>query len=135
MDIVTKITLVASLIWVGYSASQFLTSYDAVCEKVEKFKKLAVETDSSDKELVLSNSLITICLSIGYTLLAYFSGLALWVILLIALKLLLTCRWSFEEIHRITKKGLIDTGMFKLSRTDAILNAIFGLMTAIFLVA
>ena len=43
MDIAIKITLVASIVLVGYNLHQLVTSYEAICEKVKEFNNFFVE--------------------------------------------------------------------------------------------
>lgn len=135
MDIAIKITLIASVILIGYSLSQLLTSYEGVCEKVKKFKELAVETESKDDEIKTSNTVLTCVLSIIFVVLSYLSGLAIWVVAVIATKMAITCFLSNLEINRILKSDVVDQSFFKLTKLDSMANVLTGLCVAVILVA
>lgn len=55
MDIAIKITLVASIVLVGYNLHQLVMSYEAICEKVKEFKAMALENDSDESAVRRSN--------------------------------------------------------------------------------
>lgn len=135
MEIAVKITLIASLILVGYSVSQMLTSFDAICEKVKRFKELAIETNSGDSELKMSNTILTGLMALVFVVLTYFSGLALWVVAVVATKLIVTCFMSYVEISRILKNEEMEPNFYRLAKVDAVINALMGLAVAIILVA
>ncbi|MCF0221888.1 MAG: hypothetical protein HUK19_06305 [Fibrobacter sp.] len=135
MEISIKLTLIASVILIGYNLSQLLTSYDGVCEKVKKFKSLAVETNSSKDELKLSNTVLTSALSITFVVLTYLSGLVLWVVGLVASKMVLTCLLSNMELSRIMNNDVVDQTFFKWTKVDALANILVGIWVALILVA
>lgn len=134
MAIAIKITLVAAVILIGYNLSQALTSYEGVCEKVKKFKELAVETDSKDDELRRSNTVLTGVLSLIFVGLVYLSGFAFWFVALVMAKMGFTCYASFLEIQSILKTGEIEKNVFVLSRMDSVANVLTGLGVALILV-
>ena len=123
------------MILIGYNLSQVLTSYEGVCDKVRKFKELAVETDSRDDELKRSNTVLTGLLALIFTTLTYLSGLALWVVGIVAAKMILTCYLSNMEINRILQTNSVDLKFFKLTKVDALVNILIGAGVALILVA
>lgn len=135
MGIAVKITLVASVILIGYNLSQMLTSYEGICEKVKKFKALAVETDSRDDELKRSNIVLTGLLSVIFVSLTYLSGLALWAVAVVAAKMVITCYLSNMEINRILETNVVDEKFFKITKIDAFVNILIGAGIALILVA
>lgn len=135
MDIAIKMTLIASVILIGYNLSQLLTSYDAICEKSRKLKSLAIESNSTDEELKLSNTMLTGVLSLIFVTLTYLSGFALWVVTLIALKMAVTCFMSNMELSRVMKNDVVDLPFFKLTKVDAITNILVGIGVDVILVA
>ena len=74
MDIAVKITLVASIVLVGYNLHQLVTSYEAICEKVKEFKAMALENDSDESSIRRSNFLLTGTLSVLFILLTYLNA-------------------------------------------------------------
>ena len=55
MDIVAKITMVASVIFMGFNASQFVASYATLCEKAHVVRNLARESDFEEIDLRRTN--------------------------------------------------------------------------------
>jgi len=135
MDIAIKMTLIASVILIGYNLSQLLTSYEGVCEKVKKFRSLAVDTNSTEKELWLSNTVLTGVLSSTFVVLTYLSGFAHWVVVVVAAKMAVTCYMSNMELSRIMKNDVVDQPFFRLTKVDAVANILFGIGVALILVA
>ncbi len=135
MEIAIKITLIASLILVGYSLSQLLTSYEGVCEKVKRFKELAVETESKDSEIKMSNTFLTGVLSVIFVVLLYLSGLAYWVVAVVAAKMVITCILSNKELNMILTSDSVDQNFFKVSKVDSVINILTGLAVAVILIA
>ena len=135
MEIAIKITLIASLILVGYSLSQLLTSYEGVCEKVKRFKELAVETESKDSEIKMSNTFLTGVLSVIFVVLLYLSGLAYWVVAVVAAKMVVTCILSNKELNMILTSDSVDQNFFKVSKVDSVINILTGLAVAVILIA
>ena len=134
MDIVAKITMVASIILMGYSASQVVTSYAALCEKADAFRDLARENDSQEIDLRRSNLALSLALAIGYVRVVYFSGLLPWISVVIALKLALTLFISDREICMVVRGTELKKTYFWLDKADSFVNVILGLLVAISLV-
>ena len=134
MDIVVKITVVASIILMGYSASQVVTSYAALCEKVNAFRDLARENASEEIDLRRSNLALSLALSVGYVLLVHFSGLVPWISAVIAVKLALTLFFSDRELCMVIRGVEFKKSYFWLDKADAFVNVVLGLLVALFLV-
>lgn len=135
MDVVSKITLVASVVLFGYNLYQLLTSYEATCEKVEEFKHLAKEGGSDEVAVKRSNFLLTGLLSSGFCTLVYLSNLAYWVVGIVVLKMLLTVLLSHLEIERVFRSNAIDRHFFYLTKMDAAANALIGIAVAIVVIS
>ncbi|MCQ2105677.1 MAG: hypothetical protein MJZ26_07785 [Fibrobacter sp.] len=135
MDIAVKITLVAAVVLIGYNLSQFLSSYESVCEKIKEFKTLAAESESDDSSVMKTNMFLTGTLSLTFVVLTYFSGFAPWVVALLAFKMVVTVFLSHQEIIRILKNNEIDPGFFKVSKIDYLVNILTGIAVAVILVA
>ncbi|MCF0225281.1 MAG: hypothetical protein HUK20_13515 [Fibrobacter sp.] len=135
MDVTVKITLVASLILVGYSLSQLFTSYKAIVEKMRQFKQLMVENDSSVADLKRSNIILTVSLSFIFVLLTYLSGLAMWVVCLLAFKMFATVYLSHHEMAHILKSDSMDPFFFKISKADSFVNILSGAFVAMILIS
>jgi len=134
MDIVVKITVVASIILMGYSASQVVTSYAALCEKVNAFRDLARENASEEIDLRRSNLALSLALSVGYVLLVHFSGLVPWISAVIAVKLALTLFFSDRELCMVIRGVEFKKSYFWLDKADSFVNVVLGLLVAISLV-
>lgn len=135
MDLAVKITLVAAVVLIGYNLSQFLSSYESVCEKIKEFKTLAAESESDDSSVMKTNMFLTGTLSLTFVVLTYFSGFAPWVVALLAFKMMVTVFLSHQEIIRILKNNEIDPGFFKVSKIDYLVNILTGIAVAVILVA
>lgn len=134
MDIAVKLTLVASVVLIGYNLSQILSSYEHVCKKVSDFKTAAAETKSEDKSVKQSNFLLISILSTVYFLLNYFAGFDYWILGIIASKLMVTGFLSSAEVDLILKTGAISRKFFKIGKIDEFLNILLGLGVALILV-
>lgn len=134
MDIVVKITVIASIILMGYSASQVVTSYAALCEKVNAFRDLARENASEEIDLRRSNLALSLALSVGYVLLVHFSGLVPWISAVIAVKLALTLFFSDRELCMVIRGVEFKKSYFWLDKADSFVNVVLGLLVAISLV-
>lgn len=135
MDVVAKITLVAAVVMLGYNLYQLMTSYEAVCAKIEEFKQLAKESDSDEESVKRSNFVLTGGLSCGFVVLVFLANLAYWVVALVVAKMLWTMFMSHQEIKRIFKSNEINRKFFKWTKVDAAANALTGLAVAIVVVS
>lgn len=131
MDIAVKITLVASIVLVGYNLHQLVTSYEAICEKVKEFKALALENDSDEGAVRRSNFVLTAVLSIVFVLLTFLSGMAYWVVSVVCLKMLVSMFFSHLEIRQIFREDSIRPSLFKLTKVDSVFNILTGLAVAV----
>ncbi len=134
MDIALKITLVASIILLGYNVSEFIASYETVCEKTDEFKRLAGESDANELELRRSNFLLSFVLSVVFIGLTYFSGLALWITAVVALKLFFTLYCSDSLLVCVMRTNALSKKFYMISKVDSLLNALLGLVIALVLV-
>ncbi|WP_407456309.1 hypothetical protein [Fibrobacter sp.] len=131
MDIAVKITLVASIVLVGYNLHQLVTSYEAICEKVKEFKAMALENDSDESAVRRSNFVLTAVLSIVFVLLTFLSGMAYWVVSVVCLKMLVSMFFSHLEIRQIFREDSIRPSLFKLTKVDSVFNILTGLAVAV----
>ena len=131
MDIAVKITLVASIVQVGYNLHQLVTSYEAICEKVKEFKALALENDSDESAVRRSNLLLTGTLSLLFIALTYLSDFAYWVVGTVFLKLAISMYLSHLEISQIFKEDSIRPKFFKMTKVVAAVIVLMGLGVAL----
>lgn len=131
MDIAVKITLVASIVLVGYNLHQLVTSYEAICEKVKEFKAMAQANDSDETSVGRSNFILTAILSVAFIVLTYFSGMAYWVVAVVSLKMFVSMFFSHLEIRQIFKEDSIRPSLFKWTKVDSVLNVLTGLAVAV----
>ncbi len=134
MDIASKIMLVASILMMGYNISEFLASYQSLSEKATDLKEIASENGAGEMAMRRSNFLLSFFLSAVYGALTWFSGLALWITVLVAVKLVFTLVSSDFVLVQILRKGEFPRKTYLLSKVDAFLNALLGLSIALFLV-
>lgn len=131
MEIAVKITLVASLVLMGYNLHLLVTSYEAICEKVKEFKAMAYAAGSDETSVRRSNFVLTAALSSVFVALTYLSGMAYWVMALVALKMAVTVLLSHLEIALIFKEETIRPKFFKLTKVDSAANVLTGLAVAL----
>ena len=135
MDIAVKMTLVASIVMVGYNLHQLLTSYEAICEKVKEFKMLAQQNDSDEGAVRRSNFLLTGILSLLFVVLTYLSDLAYWIVAIVFVKMAVSIVLSHFEIAQIFREDAIRPGFFKVTKVDAAVNVLMGLGIAVIAVS
>lgn len=135
MDFVAKITLVAAAILLGYNLYQLMTGYEAVCDKVEEFKRLAKESESDEIAVKRSNFVLTGLMSLTFVSLVFFSNFAYWVIGFVAAKMICTVILSHMEIVQIFSLSKIDRKFFMWTKVDAASNVAVGLAVAVVLVS
>ena len=126
MDIAVKLTLVAALVMM------FVTSYETICAKTEEFKKMMAETQEG--VVRRSNLLLSLFLSTVFTCLTYWSGLALWITAVVALKLLFTLCCSDLTLVHVLRVGDLTKKFYMLTKVDALFNAALGLGIALIVV-
>ena len=134
MDIASKIMLVASILMMGYNISEFLAGYQSLSEKAEDLKEIASENGAGEQAMRRSNFLLSFFLSAAYVVLTWFSGLAVWITVLAAVKLVFTLSISDFALVQILRSGVFSRKMYLLSKGDAFLNALLGLSISLFLV-
>ncbi len=126
--------LVASILMMGYNISEFLASYQSLSEKATDLKEIASENGAGESAMRRSNFLLSFFLSVVYGVLTWFSGLALWITVLVAVKLTFTLVISDFALVQILRKGDFSRKNYLLSKVDTFLNALLGLLIALFLV-
>jgi len=131
MEIALKITLVASIVLMGYNLHQLLTSYEAICEKVKEFKAMAQANDSDETSVGRSNFILTAILSVAFIVLTYFSGMAYWVVAVVSLKMFVSMFFSHLEIRQIFREDSIRPSLFKWTKVDSVFNVLTGLAVAV----
>ena len=134
MDISSKIMLVLSILLFGYSLSELLSGYKAVCEKTDEFKAMARAHEASESSLRRSSFLMSFGLSAVYTAMTWVSGMALWITVVTALKFVITLLGSDIELVQILRTGVYPKKFYYLSKVDAFFNALLGFCVALFLV-
>ena len=134
MDIVTKITLVCSIIFMGYNASQLLLGNDEITEKTDEFIRLTKERKTGLAELRRTNFFLHLAMTIGYMLLIFFSELSLWIVVACGVKCCITLLISDVELKSVFKSIETSKSFFVVDKIDSILNVVFGVSVAVFLV-
>lgn len=135
MEIAIKITLVASLVLMGYNLHQLVTSYKAICEKVKDFKAMAQANDSDESAVRRSNFILTFVLSVTFVVLTYLSGVAYWVVGVVALKMIVSMYCSHLEIGQIFKEESIRPSLYWVTKVDSVFNVLTGLAVALILIS
>ena len=135
MNFALKITLVASLVLMGYNLHQLVTSYETICEKVKEFKAMAQANDSDEASIGRSNFILTAVLSVTFVALTYLSGLAYWVVALVTLKMIVSMYFSHLEIRQIFREELIRPSLYRVTKVDSVFNVLTGLAVAVITVS
>ncbi|WP_290761832.1 hypothetical protein [Fibrobacter sp. UBA4297] len=133
-DYVVKIALVASIIFMGYSISEFAASFKTVSEKIGEFLSLAKENSATDSDLRRTNIFLSCLLSVGYVVLVYFSNIVIWIVALVILKLVLTLFVSDKVLIQVLRDGSLSKKGYLVSKYDALFNAMMGFAFAVILV-
>lgn len=133
-DYVVKMALIASIILMGYNISEFLSGFSIVSEKAGQFLHMARMNAASESDLRRSNFLLTCVLSVGYSLLIYFSDVVFWLVALLVVKLGITLYISDRVLIQVLRDGLLSQKSFIMSRCDSFSNAVMGLAFALLLV-
>lgn len=134
MEIVSKITLVASIVLVGYNASQLFACYETVCKKADDFREMARQSETNEPTLRRSNFLLSLFITLAYVLLVSFSGLAHWVTAVVAVKLCLTLLFSDKELCMVVRGSGFEKRWYWIDKVDSLFNLLFGLAVALILV-
>jgi hypothetical protein len=133
-DYVVKIALIASIILMGYNISEFCASFKLVSEKASQFLQMAKDNAASDFDLRRSNFLLSSVLSVGYSVLIYFSDIVIWLVIFLVAKLLLTLFISDKVLLQVLHDRSLSQKSFLVSKYDALFNAVMGLAFALVLV-
>ena len=133
-DYVVKIALIASIILMGYNISEFVASYNVVSEKASLFLQMAKDNAASDADLRRSNLLLSSVLSIGYSVLIYFSDIVIWLVAIVVSKLIITLLLSDKVLIQILHDRTLSQKSFLVSKYDSFFNAVIGLAFALVLV-
>lgn len=133
-DYVVKVALVASIVLMGYNISEFIASFSNVNKKIEDFLGLAKENAATESDLRRSNFVLSCALSVGYACLIYFSDVVLWLVVLMALKLILTLFLSDKLLVQVLRDGSLSKKSYLVSKYDSLFNAAVGFMFAVILV-
>ena len=134
MDVVSKITLVASIVLMGYSASQLVAKPAELDEKAEEIRTLMKVSESRERGIRLFNFAISFTLLVAYVLLAIFSGLVYWISAIIAVKLAVTLFFSDRELRMEIRGEEMGRRAIMLDKADSFLNVLLGLSMALVLV-
>ena len=133
-DYVLKITLVASIVFMGYSISEFAASFKTVSDKIDEFLGLARENAATETDLRRSNIILSCFLSALYAFLVYFSEFAIWLVALAVLKLSLTLMVSDRLMVQVLRDKTLSKKNYLVSKYDSLFNAAMGLAFALILV-
>lgn len=134
MDVVSKITLVASIVLMGYSASQLVAKTAELNEKADEIRTLMKVSESRERGIRLFNFAISFTLLVAYVLLSIFSGLVYWISAIIAVKLAITLFFSDRELRMEIRGEEMDRRAILLDKADSFLNVLLGLSMALVLV-
>ena len=134
MDVVSKITLVASIVLMGYSASQLVAKTAELDEKADEIRTLMKVSESREHGIRLFNFAVSFTLLVAYVLLSIFSGLVYWISAIIAVKLAITLFFSDRELRMEIRGEEMDRRAILLDKADSFLNVLLGLSMALVLV-
>jgi hypothetical protein len=127
MDIVIKIAIVAAVILVGYNMSQAITAIRLHLRKVDEFRHLMAQSESSGASIRYSNFGLSLAISVAVVLLSFFSGLVWWITLIVACKAAVSLFCSDAMVTRIIREGRISRNFFILAKVDSVFNGLLAL--------
>ena len=106
----------------------------SVCDKVDEFRHLMAQSESSGASIRYSNFGLSFAISVAVVLLSFFSGLVWWITLIVACKAAISLFCSDAMVTRIIREGRISRNFFILAKVDSVFNVVVGLAFAIILV-
>jgi len=133
-DFVVKTCLVASIILMGYNVSEFFSSYNAISKKVEEVLELAKLSSASDNALRRTNFIPSFIMNCCYVALVYFSGVVVWLVSLLAVKIFVSLYISDKVLMQIFRDRSISQKSYLVSKWDSFFNATMGFAFALILV-
>ncbi|MCF0225481.1 MAG: hypothetical protein HUK20_14535 [Fibrobacter sp.] len=134
MDVAIKLTLVASVVLMGYSLSQFFSSYETACEKLDELKQVLAENQPGGLKINHFNTLMISLLSSGFLVMAYFAGFEYWILEIVFGKFLLTGVISNMDLSLAMRSGCVNRRFFHIGKVDCALNFILGMSICLILV-
>lgn len=129
-----QLTIIASVLFFGYSLSLSTNGYKAICKKAAKFRELLQMEVDAVGSVRKTNFLLTSTFSLVYLTLLYFSGFAYWFIASILVKLMVTIVFSDTFQCAVINKKEISKRFYLMMKSDSIANTVLGLMTPILIV-
>lgn len=134
MDIAIKLTLVASLLFMGYSLLELISSYESIKKKSDEFVELFKESEIPSAKFRRSNFITTFVLMGIYLALIWNCGLVLWIPALVTLKIAITMFVSDRYILQMLAPNGVSVTFFRLNKLDALANILVSLGIALILV-
>lgn len=124
-----KITLVASVLLWGYGVSKAVDSYAAVCDKVSDFRAfLKEEEEVADTRVRGVNAFLVGALAIVYAALLHFAGFALWLSSVALFKFSVSATLADVFQRELFSGRDISISVYRMMKTDGILNAVFAMI-------
>lgn len=133
-NISVYLTILASVLFFGYSLSLSTNGYRTICEKAVKFREmLSMEIDAFEG-IRKTNIMLISVFSIIYLSLLYLSGYVYWFIGFVLFKLALTLFFSDLFQRAVINNKVISKRLYMFMKVDSILNSFLGLFTPLLII-
>ncbi len=133
--LISKISIVASIVLFGYNLSMLLNRYVSFCEKALKYREILHQEKIALKELRNSNIRLSFGVAVIYITMLYFSGFATWLLGTIAFKFLLSLYFSDAFQSRVVDGRSISQKLYWAMKLDSLVNLLGATLIAYVLVS
>lgn len=133
MAIISKISLIVSVVLFGYNLSLFLNRYINICEKALKYRDILSQEHIALKELRSSNFKLEFIGAIIYLSLLYFSHISLLFLAVIGLKFALSLYLSDIFQKCVVDGKSIPKKLYWSMKFDSLINLTGAIFIAVVL--
>lgn len=133
--LISKISIVASIVLFGYNLSMLLNRYVSFCEKALKYREILQQEKIALQELRNSNIRLSFGVAVIYITLLHFSGFATWLLGAIAFKFLLSLYFSDAFQSRVVDGRSISQKLYWAMKLDSLVNLLGATLIAYVLVS
>ena len=122
--LITKISLLVSVLLFGYNLSLVLNKYVSVSKKALLYRDILRRETKSLKELRKTNLITLVFVAFAYITLLYFSGLSFYLLSVVAFKFLISLFLSDKFQNCVVKGISVSKNLFYSMKIDASVNFI-----------
>ena len=127
--------ILLSVIYCVYNLSHFIDNFGELQKKVGEYRDIVAELDDDRSGTLRKLVIQDFLLIAAYTALAYFAGLQIWVLALIAIKFLYSSKLSNRFMDIVFKlESDVTPKFYRAQKIDALLNVLLFLFILLILV-